>query len=59
MPKEGVSKTSHDDILSVEEIVEVARIFEGLGIKKIRITGGEPLIRKGGIVDILQGIGGI
>lgn len=56
MPKEGVSKTSHDDILSVEEIVEVARIFEGLGIKKIRITGGEPLIRKG-IVDILQGIG--
>ena len=29
MPKEGVSKTSHDDILSVEEIVEVARIFEG------------------------------
>lgn len=56
MPEEGICKTNHKDILSVEEIVEIARVFEGLGIKKIRITGGEPLIRKG-IVDIFRGIG--
>jgi len=37
----------HDEILSFEEIVRVARIFHGLGTEKIRLTGGEPLMRKG------------
>jgi len=36
----------HDAILSFEEIARVARIFVGLGVKKIRLTGGEPLLRK-------------
>ena len=36
----------HAAILSFEEIVRVARIFVGLGVKKIRLTGGEPLVRK-------------
>ncbi|MDQ1354732.1 MAG: Radical protein [Acidobacteriota bacterium] len=46
MPAEGVVPKSHEDILSYEKIVEVAREAIGLGIKKIRLTGGEPLIRK-------------
>src|SRR5688572_12159413 len=37
----------HAEILSFEEIVRVARVFEGLGTEKIRLTGGEPLLRKG------------
>jgi cyclic pyranopterin phosphate synthase len=36
----------HAAILSFEEIARVARIFVGLGVKKIRLTGGEPLVRK-------------
>ncbi len=37
----------HAEILSFEEIVRVARVFHGLGTEKIRLTGGEPLLRKG------------
>ncbi|MBC7804304.1 MAG: GTP 3',8-cyclase MoaA [Candidatus Parcubacteria bacterium] len=37
----------HEAILSFEEISRLARIFVGLGVKKIRLTGGEPLLRKG------------
>jgi cyclic pyranopterin phosphate synthase len=36
----------HDAILSFEEIARLARIFVDLGVKKIRLTGGEPLVRK-------------
>jgi GTP 3',8-cyclase len=37
----------HDEILSFEEITRVARVAVGLGVKKLRLTGGEPLMRKG------------
>ena len=47
MPAEGIRMISHDDILSYEEIYTVAEAAAGLGINKIRITGGEPLIRAG------------
>ncbi|MEO8718597.1 MAG: GTP 3',8-cyclase MoaA, partial [Burkholderiales bacterium] len=36
----------HEEILSFEEIARLARLFAGLGVKKIRITGGEPLVRR-------------
>jgi cyclic pyranopterin phosphate synthase len=52
MPAEGVAKLCHDDILSYEELYRVARSAVALGIEKIRVTGGEPLVRKG-IVDFL------
>jgi cyclic pyranopterin phosphate synthase len=52
MPKEGVSLIGHEEILGYEEILRIARIAAGIGIKKIRITGGEPLVRKG-ITDLL------
>ena len=52
MPEEGVGKLEHKDILTVEEIEEIATAAAALGIRKIRLTGGEPLIRKG-ILDIV------
>jgi len=61
MPEEGVSLIGHDDILSYEEIVRIAGIVAPGGISKIRITGGEPLVRKGitGLVTELRSIPGI
>lgn len=55
MPKGGVKKLSHSDIMSIERIIEVTKVFASLGITKVRLTGGEPLVRKG-IVDIVKGI---
>lgn len=46
MPECGVKKISHEEILRFEEILFVTKIFARLGIKKIRLTGGEPLLRK-------------
>ncbi len=46
MPANGVSKLPHGEILSFEEILRVAEILARLGIHKIRLTGGEPLLRK-------------
>ncbi len=47
MPDEGVSPLPHADILSYEEILRVICIVNRLGVKKVRLTGGEPLVRKG------------
>jgi len=52
MPAEGVTLLSHSDILSFDEIVEVTKAAVRKGVDKIRITGGEPLVRKG-IVDLV------
>ncbi|MCG0278566.1 MAG: GTP 3',8-cyclase MoaA [Thermanaeromonas sp.] len=46
MPEEGVRLKSHEDILRLEEIVRLVQAAVQVGIKKIRLTGGEPLIRK-------------
>jgi len=46
MPECGVKKIPHTDILTLEEILRVVKIFSRLGIKKIRLTGGEPLLRR-------------
>lgn len=46
MPEE-VCRKRHEDILSFEEIAEVVEAASELGIHKIRITGGEPLVRRG------------
>lgn len=55
MPAEGVRKRGHADILTVEECVEMARAAAACGVIKVRITGGEPLVRRG-ILDICRGI---
>ena len=46
MPKEGTKWLPHDEILSYDEILRVCRILAGLGISKVKLTGGEPLVRK-------------
>jgi cyclic pyranopterin phosphate synthase len=58
MPAEGIELLRHQDILSFDEIFEVAKTAVEMGVDKIRITGGEPLVRKG-IVDLVKIIAGI
>jgi GTP 3',8-cyclase len=53
MPEEGIKIIRHEDILSLEEMAGVARIAAGMGVEKIRITGGEPLVRKG-VVQLVK-----
>ena len=52
MPAEGVPMLNHKDILSFDEIIEVVKVAVTEGVDKIRITGGEPLVRKG-IVELV------
>src|SRR3989304_6120553 len=58
MPEEGVSLMAHRDILTYEEIYTVAKVAAGLGITKIRLTGGEPLVRLG-LPDLVKMLAGI
>jgi cyclic pyranopterin phosphate synthase len=53
MPAEGVKLLPHNEILSFDEIVDVIKYGVEHGIDKVRITGGEPLVRKG-IVDLIS-----
>jgi cyclic pyranopterin phosphate synthase len=53
MPPQGVVKRSHAEILHYEEIETVVRAAAELGITKVRLTGGEPLVRPG-IVDLAR-----
>lgn len=55
MPEEGILPRPQADILTFEEILRLVHIFASLGIKKIRLTGGEPLVRKG-IIDLIKKI---
>ena len=47
MPENGVSSISHDSLLRYEEIVRLVRLMQPLGVQKVRITGGEPMARRG------------
>ncbi len=53
MPEEGVPFKHHNTIMRFEEIVKVVESAVKLGINKIRLTGGEPLVRKG-VVDLVR-----
>src|ERR1035437_3517974 len=61
MPEEGIELIRHEDILSFEEIVEVVKVGVSKGINRLRLTGGEPLVRKGivSLVGMLTQIEGI
>ncbi|MBW6536090.1 MAG: radical SAM protein [Mariniphaga sp.] len=52
MPAGGIQLLKKEEILSLEEIAEVVQVGAELGIKKVRLTGGEPLVRKG-ITDLV------
>jgi cyclic pyranopterin phosphate synthase len=58
MPPEGIPLVSHGDILNFEEILLVVRASVELGIDKIRITGGEPLVRTG-VADLIHMISSV
>lgn len=53
MPAEGVRLTEHSKLLTNDEIYYIARLFVEQGVRKIRLTGGEPTVRKD-IVDIIR-----
>jgi GTP 3',8-cyclase len=53
MPEEGIELLSHEEMLTYEEIAEIAKVAVRLGMTKLRLTGGEPLARRG-IVDLVR-----
>ncbi len=53
MPEDGISKKSHEDMLTEDEIIRAIRAAASLGIAKLRITGGEPLVKRN-IVSICR-----
>ncbi len=55
MPEDGVCQLAHDQILRIEEIEQLVAVAASIGIKSIRLTGGEPLVRKG-VVDLVRSI---
>lgn len=61
MPEEGIEKQAHDRILSNEDCIELVEMFADLGVEKIRLTGGEPLVRKGlsGLIKGIKAVEGI
>lgn len=61
MPCDGVPSLAHEDVLTYEEIIRICRVSAGLGIKKIKLTGGEPLVRKNlsKLVEALKAVEGI
>jgi cyclic pyranopterin phosphate synthase len=61
MPEEGIKLLSHDEILSFDEITGFVKAAVAKGVKKVRLTGGEPLVRKGivTLVSMLSAIDGI
>lgn len=60
-PKEGISLKGHDDILRYEEIIRIVSVAVKMGLIKVRLTGGEPLVRRGFIkfIAALKGVNGL
>ena len=58
MPAEGVCMMGHDEILRIEEIEAITRVATRIGIRSVRLTGGEPLVRRG-VVDLVRALNGM
>ncbi len=58
MPEEGISLIPHREMLTFEELFRIVRVFASEGISKVRLTGGEPLVRKE-IVSLISMLSGI
>ena len=61
MPYEGVDRITHDEVMRFEELIRICRILASMGIGTVRVTGGEPLVRKSvaNLVGELKNIDGI
>ena len=46
MPEEGIELRDRSEFMTAEELIEIAKLFVSMGVKKIRLTGGEPLVKK-------------
>jgi cyclic pyranopterin phosphate synthase len=55
MPSDGVALRAHEELLSFEEIVRLVKLFSRMGVTKVRITGGEPLVRRG-LADLISAL---
>eukprot|EP00041_Stephanoeca_diplocostata_P012194 m.203538 g.203538 ORF g.203538 m.203538 type:complete len:677 (+) comp18852_c0_seq1:192-2222(+) len=55
MPEDGVALTPDNELLSTEEIVKLAELFVSEGVNKIRLTGGEPLVRRD-IIEVIRSL---
>jgi cyclic pyranopterin phosphate synthase len=55
MPAEGISCLRHEDVLNYEELHRIIHVSTQLGIRKVRLTGGEPLVRRG-IVNFVESL---
>lgn len=54
MPEDGVELLNHDEVLSIDEYLEIIDAFREMGLRKVRLTGGEPLVKKG-LTDLIRG----
>jgi len=61
MPTEGVGRITHAEVLRFEELLRICAVLSGLGIGTVRVTGGEPLVRKGVVsfVEKLKALAGV
>ena len=61
MPMEGLPWMRRDELLTYEEIEGIVRVMGGMGLRRVRITGGEPLIRRDlpTLVELLNAVPGI
>ena len=61
MPEEGVESVAHNDILKFDEILRICRVLAKNGLKSVKITGGEPLVRRGAanLIKQIKDIDGI
>ena len=58
MPEEGIVKRDHEEMMTAEETIDAVKAAVSLGVKKIRVTGGEPLVKRG-IVELCENIAAI
>ena len=61
LPREGAERADHSDVMTYEEIIRLVKAATAAGITRVKITGGEPLVRKGvcGLIQNLRRIPGI
>src|SRR3954449_2153969 len=61
MPAEGLQWLGRDEILSFEEIARLVRVLADLGVDEVRLTGGEPLVRRDlpQLVEMLAAVDGV